>query len=475
MFIRDAYQKINPKIQVTCDAWWNKELYQGIDDETYATKDIAIAIERWYDAKYAAQIIKSGRKVGIWGWYLSDFEMTYGSHLYSKTLDQYFSSLPPEASQQVDWLSLELCFHGLPSQINLYIVGRKMWDPKANLHDIMRDYCAAVYGPENAATMVKVYETVEAGQKEVRYGMVQHDRYPIVLGTPEFKAKVDQLLPELLKVELPKGWIANFPFVNDPQSDIDHLTKDLKAFAATPVTLTAQTPAPATTAKPVTQTTTAPVKEVPPRDPNNYFLKPKDVVLFLGNSITEGAQPEIDLIKADLKKHYPSLAEGPDAVTFVLGGVSGEQAAAGKVRVKALIAKHKPTVCVVCYGTCEVTFKKEDGFIPAMKEIIHELKNANVQVVIVSAPPPSARNWKQPDAWPASQFEAGIPMMVSQAFQLTCEESLLYVNANQAISSEVTKTGGEFTTDGIHLTPDGYRIMAQALQAAWSFGKPATK
>jgi len=224
---------------------------------------------------------------------------------------------------------------------------------------------------------------------------------------------------------------------------------------------------------PAVQTATVPVRDLLPRNPNSYFLKPKDVVLFLGNSITAGAKPEIDFIQADLQKQYPDLADGSNAVTFLLSGIPGEQAVQGKERVKALIAQHKPTVCVICYGTCEVTFKKEEGYIPAMKEIIHEMKDANVQVVIVSPPPPFAKNWMQ--SWPASQFEEGIPKMVSQAYQLTCEECLLYVNAYQAISNEVTKTGGKFTTDGIHLTTDGYRIMAQVLQSAWSFGRPVSK
>ncbi|MFA5858908.1 MAG: hypothetical protein WC955_07560, partial [Elusimicrobiota bacterium] len=136
-FIYREYQKYNPKVKVTCDTWFNPGLYDGIEDEKYAPKEVAIAIERWYNDARAEQIAKTERKIGIWGWYLSDFEMTYGSHLYAKTLDKYFAELPELANELVDWISLEQCFHALPSQINLYIVGRKMWEPKAPLAEIM--------------------------------------------------------------------------------------------------------------------------------------------------------------------------------------------------------------------------------------------------------------------------------------------------------------------------------------------------
>jgi hypothetical protein len=156
--------------------------------------------------------------------------MTYGSHLYGRTMDTYFSALPPRAGEVVDWLSIELCFHGLPSEINLYVAGQKMWDPKRRLKDIVLDYCAAVYGPANAEVMQRAYETVEEGQKEVRYGMVQKDRYPQVLGAEEFTRKSKQVLADMEKVQLPVGWKPNFATVVPPADDLESLRKFLQAF-----------------------------------------------------------------------------------------------------------------------------------------------------------------------------------------------------------------------------------------------------
>jgi hypothetical protein len=237
-FLLEQYRKHNPEVRATQDAWWNKEFWTTWEgtkskeflDEAYTPREVGIALERWYEPDQARLVYGASRPVGIWGWYLGDFEMNYSSHLFSKTIDEYYSALPDEAGELVDWISFERCFHGLPAQINLYIGGQKMFDPRRNLDEIMLDYCSAVYGPQNAATMTEVYKVVEQGQKEYRYGMVQHDRYPQVHGTPEFTEDALQALGKLEQVRLPKGWQPNFPTVSTPQEDIISLHRSLKAY-----------------------------------------------------------------------------------------------------------------------------------------------------------------------------------------------------------------------------------------------------
>jgi lysophospholipase L1-like esterase len=205
-----------------------------------------------------------------------------------------------------------------------------------------------------------------------------------------------------------------------------------------------------------------------------YFLQPKDVILFLGNSITEGAQPEMDFLVEDFKKQYPDLADGVGKVKLITAGIGGEQAIGGTKRLKGLLDQHRPTVCVVCYGTCEVTFKNEKSFIPAMKEIIKQLKEAKVAITIVSTPPPSAENWHQ-SPWPADQFVNGLPLMAAQAKEIAAQEGVPFVDAFTALATFADRNNTELTSDGIHLNKDGYRVMADALQHMWGFGKPLAK
>ena len=215
-------------------------------------------------------------------------------------------------------------------------------------------------------------------------------------------------------------------------------------------------------------------RSVKPVRLRHYFLRPHDVVLFLGNSITDNAAPEMAFLADDIANRYPTLASGDGKVTLIRAGIGGEQAFQGAKRLKALLEQHKPTVCVVGYGTCEVTFKNEASYVPAMKDIVKQLKEAGIAITIVSPPPPSPRNWKQ-SPWPASQFVEGIPPMVAKAGSIAEDEGVLFVDSYAAIKRVVERKHGELTVDGIHLNEAGYRAMADALQKAWGFGKPLAK
>ena len=206
--------------------------------------------------------------------------------------------------------------------------------------------------------------------------------------------------------------------------------------------------------------------------PRAYFLQPGDVVLFLGNSITEGAQPEMNFLAEDFRKKYPKLAEGKGQVQLITAGIGGEQAVAGAGRLKALLDQHKPTVCVVCYGTCEVVYKGEENFTPAMKDIVRQLKKARVAITVVSPPPAFAKNWKQ-GALPVEQLLDGIPRMVKEAKSIAAaEKGAIFVDAFAAFKAAAAKSKKELTSDGIHPNEGGYRVMTDALQKAWGFGSP---
>jgi HEAT repeat protein len=227
-FLWREFRKRNPAAEAVCDAWCNDFLFLGIADERWAPKDVGIALMQWYRPDQARQVLAAGRRCGIWGWYISDYEMTFGSHLVGRHMDEkYYGKLPEAASRETEWLCTELTHHRLPSEIDLYLSAQKMWNPKRPMAGIMLDYCRAVYGPANAAAMRLVYETVEAGQ-----GPYIHQgeyNYPKVLGTPEFTAKAKQALAALDGVKLPAGWRPNFAPMATPAEHIASLRKSLEA------------------------------------------------------------------------------------------------------------------------------------------------------------------------------------------------------------------------------------------------------
>lgn len=207
----------------------------------------------------------------------------------------------------------------------------------------------------------------------------------------------------------------------------------------------------------------------------HYFLREGDVVLFLGNSITQQAEWELRHLKADIQQRYPELIRGEGlAVQFVLAGVGGEQAYEGAKRLPALLQKYKPTVCVINYGTCEITFENEQSFIPAMESIIEQLRAANVAITIVTNPPCSPEAWTEKKT-SIPKFVKRLPVMAKKAKRLAKNEAAIVVDAYRLMERHQKSGGEELTTDGIHLNELGYRLMADALQQAWGYGLPLAK
>jgi hypothetical protein len=97
-----------------------------------------------------------------------------------------------------------------------------------------------------------------------------------------------------------------------------------------------------------------------------------------------------------------------------------------------------------------------------------------VEIIVVSAPPPSAKNWNQPN-YSVDDFVKGVPQMAAQARRIANEEGVLFVDAFAAFKTQADKTQTELTSDGIHPNQAGYRVMADALQQTWGFGRPLAK
>jgi hypothetical protein len=180
-----------------------------------------------------------------------DMEWLPPPHFRTQQLDRYFSSplgnheAPPdwrfwlgtsrEMSAALDWMSLDLCFHGLPSEINLYVGGQKMWEPKRPLREITLDWCRAVFGPPNAEVMREVYETVEVGRSPDQPAKLykhRKDLLPEIVKTPEFGRRAEAALAALRAVRLPQGWKPNFPVMGTPQGHLDMLASELRALVA---------------------------------------------------------------------------------------------------------------------------------------------------------------------------------------------------------------------------------------------------
>ena len=238
----EEYRKINPKTRATVSTWVMHRFWRGNPqaksflDETFSPKAIGIALHRWWDdrgkwgkkgnenIRWAEKVLKASRRLGIWGWYLGDYEMGGKEHLRTRILNKYFDSLPDSVSTNVDWVSIEKVNHGDLARINQYVAGQKMWNPHRPLRAIMMDYCRSMYGPVYAETVCDAFEAVEEIQRQVITGNIpEWDRFPKVEQDDAWKARTAGLLTKLEAVKLPADWQPNLADVGSVANDVERL------------------------------------------------------------------------------------------------------------------------------------------------------------------------------------------------------------------------------------------------------------
>lgn len=230
-FIRGAYKKINPDVTVTLSAWQDPKFWDGAPgvgflDETYSPKDVAIALHKWYDAGQAKRVREAGRAVDIWGWYINDHETTADLSLCMTKVDSFYSALPDAASSEVNLISNELCFHGWPNILTAYVTGQKMWNPHRNLQEIEREFCAGMFGEQNADAMVALYQACELVVNPPR----SDPRLPEirkVFGNPEYNKRFQAALDAGKKITLDPGFTPTLTTATEPQSILDYLIRNL--------------------------------------------------------------------------------------------------------------------------------------------------------------------------------------------------------------------------------------------------------
>jgi len=200
------------------------------------------------------------------------------------------------------------------------------------------------------------------------------------------------------------------------------------------------------------------------------FLRAGDVVLFLGDAITlDGAYQR--LARARIDREYPSLA-GRDAggLRFASDGASGRTARQCAAQVDRLLARHRPTVCVVFFGANDF-HADADEFASNVRSIVKKLDAAGVAATLVAPLALDTRGRGELTGWTRT-----VEHMANDIRAIAAAERLPVADCH-AVFSKAMSTGDDDLSwgDGIHPTERGHELIAQALLDAWRVGGPLQK
>ena len=185
--------------------------------------------------------------------------------------------------------------------------------------------------------------------------------------------------------------------------------------------------------------------ELPPPAPG------EDRVVFMGNSITEGWQPNF----GDMFPDKP----------YINRGISGQTTPQMLVRFRQDVVALKPKVVVILAGTNDIagntgpsTLEMIEDNLASMAEIA---KANGIRVVMASVLPVYDYRWK-PGLEPAPKIVA-LNAWIKDYAQ---KNGAVYLDYHSATRDEKNGMRAELSPDGVHPNEAGYRVMAPLTEAA---------
>ena len=140
--------------------WPGYEDWRSVVESGVLSPEIAINLMRHYTYEIAQAISAQNRKVGVWGWYMTDLEINPGLHVHAQILEREFRRLEPSASALLDWYSLEDNNHILNLPL-LYVGAQMLWDTQTSADQALLDFCAGLWGPEAAPKVRQALQALE--------------------------------------------------------------------------------------------------------------------------------------------------------------------------------------------------------------------------------------------------------------------------------------------------------------------------
>ena len=174
-------------------------------------------------------------------------------------------------------------------------------------------------------------------------------------------------------------------------------------------------------------------------EPGFRPLAAGETILAFGDSLTEGRG-------VNPAQSYPSVLASLSGHPVINGGVSGELSQAGRARLPALLAEHRPALVILLEGGNDMLRGSGEGALKAnLAAMIEAVQGSGAQVLLVAVPRKSL-------------FADGAPLYgeLAEQYGLVLDNDSL---------GELLRTPG-LKSDAVHLNAQGYGALAERLLQA---------
>lgn len=212
----------------------------------------------------------------------------------------------------------------------------------------------------------------------------------------------------------------------------------------------------------------------PAKPEDAFYLRKGDVVLFLGDqNVTSKFYAQIYV--EEMKSRYPELVmrdgvvarglDGPN-LKFNLGSIESESVEQGANSIEERLLTFKPTVCVLCYGQSDWA-READKYEASLRKLVKALQKANVDVIVMTAPPVTKADNPKKDA-----MVAAMGKLAESARKVALEEQVGLAEAYLPAKDILARKNHATSDDGLRPNGNLTWLMTATMKEAWNVGKP---
>lgn len=184
-----------------------------------------------------------------------------------------------------------------------------------------------------------------------------------------------------------------------------------------------------------------PLTPIEPAPIHDYGDNSPDVVLCMGDSITQG-------YGVSASDNYPAKLQGMLGRTVINEGLGGARSTYGVKMIRTYLARYKPGYVLIMFGANDVTERPEGAIVENIRYMVHRAKeNKTVPIVATLTPVSGSRIGKK----------SAILRVNDGIRTMAMEESIPLADVDTAFNWDASY----LMPDGLHPTSEGLELIAK--------------
>jgi hypothetical protein len=238
--LEQKFKAVNPKVEMGIDFWAAGPEYlqqlvdNGFKDYLLLENGMPLVNPPGVREKLHKQAREKGLKLGIWGWYLTEYETDQMASMYVNTevLKSVYQQIKKDGTDVYPvgyWSEMEA--HHLNNIYSMYVAGQLLWNPDRDPHEILKELVFGIWGPDNGPEVLKALQLIQ----DVRSGPNWETYW---WGTPQYRIgtdrpaedlkRADAALAALAGMKADLGFVPKFPLPFGPQTFVELMIPHLR-------------------------------------------------------------------------------------------------------------------------------------------------------------------------------------------------------------------------------------------------------